>query len=202
MHFGPPLVKHVASYCLLELLTRISEQQNRRNEKMKCTIDYLMSLMAVLEGLIFYGDLKVAINCGLCLSMILGWEMLDMQDTSVIENSGWSRLIVEELAVSIAVPCLSSESFINHHKPAMYVAVALLRLQKFPAWMKSAFDDSCISGMIENVHANNIGAEFISLLRGLLTSDLLKAEQITRLNHMLQVSILSLMFCFFSQSGK
>ncbi|CAL8992124.1 unnamed protein product [Prunus brigantina] len=53
MHFGSPLV---ASPCLLELFTRISDQRNRTREELKCTMEYLMSIVAVLEGLILYSS--------------------------------------------------------------------------------------------------------------------------------------------------
>ncbi|KAK9932918.1 hypothetical protein M0R45_020137 [Rubus argutus] len=79
MHFGSPVVKLAASYCLLELFTRISEQRNRTGEELVCATKYLRSVMAVLEGLVFYSDLRVAMNCGLCLSMIMGWELPDMR---------------------------------------------------------------------------------------------------------------------------
>ncbi|BBG93462.1 putative recombination initiation defect 1, partial [Prunus dulcis] len=186
VHFGSPLVKLVASYCLLELFTRISDQRNRTGEELVCTMDYLMSVMAVLEGLIFYSDLRVAMNCGLCLSMILGWGLQGMQGTIVITKNHWSRMIVEELAMSLAVPCLASKSFINLHKPAIHVAVTLLKLPKVPEWMRSVFDDSCISGIIQNLAANNLSTEIVLLFRALLNSEYLKAEQICSVNQLLQ----------------
>ncbi|CAB4293776.1 unnamed protein product [Prunus armeniaca] len=186
VHFGSPLVKLVASYCLLELFTRISDQRNRTGEELVCTMDYLMSVMAVLEGLIFYSDLRVATNCGLCLSMILGWGLPGMQGTIVITKNHWSRMIVEELAMSLAVPCLASKSFINLHKPAIHVAVTLLKLPKVPEWMRSVFDDSCISGIIQNFAANNLSTEIVLLFRALLDSEYLKAEQICSVNQLLQ----------------
>jgi hypothetical protein len=191
MHFGSPLVKLVASYSLLELLIRLSDQL-----EMKCTMGYLMSVIAVLEGLIFYSDLRVAMNCGLCLSIILGWEKLDMQETTMIEKKSWCRLIVEELAMSLAAPCLASKSFINHRKPAIHVAVALLKLQKIPEWMRSVFDDTCISCIIENLAASNLSTEIVFLFRELLNSEFLKTEQIVNLNRVLQVTIPCSISCF------
>ncbi|VVA36384.1 PREDICTED: PRD1 [Prunus dulcis] len=191
VHFGSPLVKLVASYCLLELFTRISDQRNRTGEELVCTMDYLMSVMAVLEGLIFYSDLRVAMNCGLCLSMILGWGLQGMQGTIVITKNHWSRMIVEELAMSLAVPCLASKSFINLHKPAIHVAVTLLKLPKVPEWMRSVFDDSCISGIIQNLAANNLSTEIVLLFRALLNSEYLKAEQICSVNQLLQAICVS-----------
>ncbi|KAG6731064.1 hypothetical protein I3842_01G111200 [Carya illinoinensis] len=186
MHFGSSLVKLVASYSLLQLLTRLSDQRDKNHFELKCTVGYLMSVIGVLEGLIFYSDLRVAMNCGLCLSIILGWEMLDMQKTTLIEKNSWCRLIVEELAMSLAAPCLATKSFINHHKPAIHVAVALLRLQKVPGWMRSVFNDTCISCIIENLSATNVNTEMVFLFRELLNSEYLKTAHIANLNQMLQ----------------
>ena len=195
MHFGSPLVKLVASHSLLELLTRLSDQRYKMQLEVKCTMGYLMSVIAVLEGLIFYSDLRVALNCGLCLSIILGWEKLDMQETTMIEKIS-CRLIVEELAMSLAAPCLASKSFINHHKPAIHVAVALLKLQKIPELMRSIFDDTCISGIVKNLSASNLSTEIVFLFRELLNSGLLKTEQIANLHRVLQVTIPCSISCF------
>ncbi|KAB1213495.1 Protein PRD1 [Morella rubra] len=186
MHFGSSPVKLVASYSLLELLTRLSDQRYEKHFELRCTIKFLMSIIAVLQGLIFYSHLGVAMNCGLCLSIILGWEMLDMQETTMIEKNSWSRLIVEELAMSLAAPCLAPKSFINYHKPAIPVAVTLLKLQKIPGWMRSVFDDTCISCIIESLSASKLSTEMVFLLRELMNSDFLKAEQIANLNRVLQ----------------
>lgn len=194
MHFGSPLVKLVTSYSLLELFTRISDQRIRKFEELKCSIEYLKSVMTVLEGLVIDSDLRVAVNCGLCLSMILGWEILDMQETSVIGKNYWSRLIIEELAMSMAFPCLASKSSVNHHKPAICVAIGLLKLRKAPGWMRSVFDDSCISGIIENLTASNVSTEIVLLFQELLKSEFLKTEQIAGLHRVLQVTIFSLLF--------
>ncbi|KAK9932926.1 hypothetical protein M0R45_020145 [Rubus argutus] len=147
MHFGSPVVKLAASYCLLELFTRISEQRNRTGEELVCATKYLRC------------------EC----------------------KNTWSRMIVEELAMSLAVPCLASKSFIILHKPAIHVAVALLKLQEIPEWMRSVFDDSCLSGIIENLAANNLSTEIVLLFRALLNSKFLTAEQIASLNQLLQV---------------
>lgn len=194
MHYGSPFVKLVTSYNLLELFTRISDQRIRKCEELKCTIEYLKSVMTVLEGLVIYSDFRVAVNCGLCLSMILGWEILDMQETSVIGKNNWSRLIIEELATSIAVPCLASRSSVNHHKPAICLAIGLLKLRKAPGWMSSVFDDSCISGIIENLTASNVSTEIVLLFQELLNAEFLKTEQIAALNQVFQVTIFSLLF--------
>lgn len=189
LHFGSGSVKLVASYCLLELFNRLSDQQNRTGKEITCTTKHQMSITAVLEGLIFYTDLRVAMNCGLCLSMILRWESAGMQGTSASTKNNWSRMIVEELAMSLAVPSLASKSFINLHKPAIYVAVTLLRRQKVPEWMRSVFDDSCISAVIQNLEAHNLSAEIVLLFRALLNSEFLKTEQVASVNQLLQVTI-------------
>ncbi|KAM1049872.1 hypothetical protein ACFX11_031935 [Malus domestica] len=187
LHFGSGSVKLVASYCLLDLFNRLSDQQNRTGKEIICTTKHQMSITAVLEGLIFYTDLRVAMNCGLCLSMILRWESAGMQGTSASTKNNWSRMIVEELAMSLAVPSLASKSFINLHKPAIYVAVTLLRRKKVPEWMRSVFDDSCISAVIQNIEAPNLSAEIVLLFRALLNSEFLKTEQIAIVNQLLQV---------------
>ncbi|XP_002516401.2 protein PUTATIVE RECOMBINATION INITIATION DEFECT 1 [Ricinus communis] len=185
MHFGSPPVKLVASYCLLEFFTRLSEQRNRKNEEIKCSTGYLMSITAILEGLVFYSDVRVSINCSLCLSMILGWEKPNI-DSRVIADTTWCRLIVEEMAISLAVPSLPSKSFTNCHKPAAHIAVALLKLQKCPVWMRTVFDDPCISGIIRNIAASNITTEMVLLFRELVNSEFLKTDQIASLNRVLQ----------------
>lgn len=197
MHFGSPLVKLVASYCLLELFTRITDTRNRKNEEVKWNTGHLISVMAILEGLVFCSDIRVAMNCALCLSTILGWEKFWMQNKKVIERSNWCRLIVEELAMSMAVPCLASKSFMNHHKPAVHVAVALLKLYSPPGWMKSVFDDSCISGIIDNLSASNVSGETVLLFRELMNQDYLKDEQIATLNRVFQVKKSYLMLLVF-----
>ncbi|CAL8992253.1 unnamed protein product, partial [Prunus brigantina] len=88
-------------------------------------------------------------------------------------------MIVEELAMSLAVPCLASKNFINLHKPAIHVAVTLLKLPKVLEWMRSVFDDSCISGIIQNLAENNLSTEIVLLFQALLKSEYLKAEQIS-----------------------
>ncbi|KAF5950529.1 hypothetical protein HYC85_012522 [Camellia sinensis] len=186
VHFGSAPVKLVASYCLLELFTRISDQKNEKSEKLNFTTRYLLSVMAVLEGLVFCNDIRVAMNCSLCLSMILGWEKLDTELQAKRRNN-WCRLIVEELAMSLAVPCLASESFMIQHKPAVHVAVALLKLHKVPEWMSYVFDDSCIFGIVNNLSANNVSAEMVLLFRELMNAGYLKTEQIASLNRVFQV---------------
>ncbi|KAB5569671.1 hypothetical protein DKX38_003464 [Salix brachista] len=186
LHFGSPPVKLVASYCLLELITRLSEQRNTSHEELKSSMAYLTSIMVILKGLVFYSDVRVSTNCSLCLSVILGWEKVDMTGARVIAKNTWWRLIVEEMAVSLAAPSLASKSFINHHKPAVHVAVALLKLQKSPEWMRTVFDDPCISGIIKNLEVSNISSEMVLLFRELLNSRFLKEEQIACLNRILQ----------------
>ncbi|GLT71030.1 hypothetical protein SLA2020_430750 [Shorea laevis] len=186
LHFGSSLVKLVASYSLLELLTRLSDQLYEKHLELKCTMGYLLSVIAVLEGLVFYSDPRVAMNSGICLSIILGWKKLDMHETTMVEKSSWCRLIVEELAMSLAAPCLASKSFINHHKPAIHVAVAMLKLQKVPGWMRSVFDGTCISCIIENLAISNMSTEMVMLIQELLDSKFLKTEQIANLNRVLQ----------------
>ncbi|KAJ0093123.1 hypothetical protein Patl1_26175 [Pistacia atlantica] len=160
-------------------LRRLSDQKSREHKELNCSTGFLMSIMAVLEGLVFYSDIRVAMNCGLCLSMVLGWENLDLQEKRIIAKSYWYRPSVEEMALSLAAPCLASKSFFNLHKPAVNVAVALPKLDNTPLWLRTVFDDSCVG-------ARNVSKEMVLLFRELLNSDFLKADQIASLNHVLQ----------------
>ncbi|KAL1807105.1 hypothetical protein ACET3Z_030173 [Daucus carota] len=185
IYFGSPPVKLVASYCLLELLTRISEEERTEPEKFNCNSCYLKSLIAVLEGMLHYSDIRVAMNCSLCLSIILGWQKQDIS-AQVFGRNNWCRFIIEELVMSLAVPCLASKTLPIHHKPAVHVAVALLKLQNIPQWMSSVFDDSSILGIVKNLSASNLSPEMVLLFRVLLTSGYLKADQVAVLNRLFQ----------------
>lgn len=179
LHFGSSLVKLVASYCLIELLNGITDQQNGVN----CSMGYLRSMVAILEGLVFHHDLRIAMNSGLCLSMIFSWEV----PTSLVRNNSWCRTIVEELAKSLAAPCSVSTSFMNHHRPAVYITIALLRSKTVPPWMNSVLNEACVSGIIENLSPNNISVEVVLLFQQLLLSAYLKSDQIAKIDHLLQV---------------
>ncbi|CAL0332279.1 unnamed protein product [Lupinus luteus] len=185
LHFGSPVIKLIASYSLLELFNRISDQINSKNEELKCTIGYLRSIMSILEGLVFYSDLRVGTNCALCLSILIGWEKV-AKETNLTGNSSWCRLIMEEMTVSLATPALASQSFINTQRPAILVAIALLKLHKVPQWMRSVFTHSCISGILHNLAATDLSSEILVLFRELLKSDFLTSEQIATINAMLQ----------------
>ncbi|CAL1404364.1 unnamed protein product [Linum trigynum] len=179
MHFGSPAFKLISSYCLVELFTRVTEQRNK-NHEVKCAKSYLMSVAAILEGLMFDSNIRVSMNCGLCLSMLLSWERLDL------EEEYWCKLIVEEMATSLAVPCLASKSFVNNHKPAVHVTATLLKIQKSPAWMRSVLDEACIDGILKNATGNNMMKEILLLFRELMNSKFLKKDQKASLNRLLQ----------------
>ncbi|KAL2332631.1 hypothetical protein Fmac_013844 [Flemingia macrophylla] len=185
LHFGSPVIKIVASYCILELFSKISNQINSNHEELKCTIGYLMSIRSILEGLVFYNDVRVATNCSLCLSMLMGWEKL-RNETNLFDESSWCRLIIEEMTVSLATPALTSQSFLSSQRPALLIAIALLKLRKIPQWMRSVFDNSSISGILENLAASDFSTEILILFRELLKSDFLSTEQIATINQMLQ----------------
>lgn len=187
LHFGSPVIKLIASYSLLELFNRISDQINSKHEELKCTVGYLMSMRSILEGLVFYNDLRVATNCALCLSILLRWENL-AKETKLLGKSNWCRLIVEEMTVSLAAPALASKSFMKSQTPAVLIAIALLKLHKIPQWMRSVFNNSCISGILENLAATNLSPELLVLFRELLKSDFFSTEQIATINQMLQVT--------------
>ncbi|KAK6944558.1 hypothetical protein RJ641_025660 [Dillenia turbinata] len=185
MHFGAPPVKLVASYCLLELFTIISNEKNVEKE-FKCSKEYLNSIMAVLEGFVFYDDVRVALNCALCLSMYLEWEILDVQDIRITAQDHWCRLIIGEMTMSLAVPHLASKSNLNHQKPALHVALALLKGRRPPTWMRSVIDDTCITGMIENLSAGNMSVEIVLLFQELQRNGFLKMEHVGNLNRVFQ----------------
>ncbi|KAK8548369.1 hypothetical protein V6N12_061283 [Hibiscus sabdariffa] len=186
IHFGSPIVKFVASSCMLEFLSGISCQKKGKHVVSQCFMGYLTTIMTVLEGQVFNYDIRVATNCCLCLSIILGWEKeLEVQESGVV-RSNWYRLILEEMVMSMAVPCIASKSFINHHKPAVHLTVALLKLEKIPGWMQTVFDDLSISSIIENLKAVDVSPEMVLLFRALLNSGFLKAEHITSLNIVFQ----------------
>ncbi|XXG85484.1 hypothetical protein AAC387_Pa11g0560 [Persea americana] len=65
IHFGSPPIKLVALQCLLELLTKISDQGKNKVDELNCPVRYLQSMAAVLQDLVFCGDNEVAMNCGL-----------------------------------------------------------------------------------------------------------------------------------------
>ncbi|XP_028759746.1 protein PRD1 [Neltuma alba] len=185
LHFGSLVVKIVASYSLLELFARISDQINSKHEELICSTGYLMSIRSTLEGLVSYNDMRVATNCALCLSMIMEWEE-QAKEKVPFKKSGWCRFIVEEMTVSLATPCLTSQSFINSQRPAVLVAIALLKLREIPEWMRSIFSDSCISGVLKNLGASNLSREMVVLFRELLKSDFLNSDHIATINQVLQ----------------
>ncbi|KAL5997209.1 hypothetical protein ACLOJK_008139 [Asimina triloba] len=182
IYFGPTSVKLIASHCLLKLLTRITDQRNRRQDELKCSVKYLQSVMAVLEGSVFYGDTGVAMNCALCLSLILGWEKLGAQEKKAIKEDKWCRVLIEELALSLAAPSLGSKSFTNQCKPATHIAVALLRVDQAQEWMRSVFDGPCISGIIGNLSAGNMSVDIAWLFRELVAFNYLNEEQVEGLS--------------------
>ncbi|KAJ8648829.1 hypothetical protein MRB53_001852 [Persea americana] len=186
IHFGSSPIKLVASQCLLELLTKISDQGKNKVDELNCSVRYLQSMVAVLQGLVFCGDNEVAMNCGLCLSTILGWENLAVKEKRVIEGDRWFRLLMEELALSLSAPGLAAKSFTNQHKPAAHIAISLLKLDRPQEWMRSVFDHSCISAIVSNLSASNVSVEMVQLFRELVLHEYLNEEQIMDLNHVFQ----------------
>ncbi|KAL8481013.1 hypothetical protein ACS0TY_027519 [Phlomoides rotata] len=184
MHFGAAKVKLIASSCLLELFTGISDYTTSgKPEDLKFREGYIMSVSSTLEGLIFFDDIRVALNCSRCLSALISWNQL--KGESVFSEDTWCRLIVEELVMSLSTPTLTS-SFTIHHKPAANVAVALLKLTKGPPWMTKVFDDSSIQSMVLNISANNLSTELVILFRELLSSGYLSSPHVAHLNRVFQ----------------
>ncbi|XP_055828900.1 protein PUTATIVE RECOMBINATION INITIATION DEFECT 1 [Solanum dulcamara] len=185
LHFGSIPIKLLSSQYLLELFSGIEDERSRKSDALEFRTDYLLSIMAVLEGQIFSSDMSIAMNCSLCLSMFIGWQDVETE-VSAIQRNNWCRFIVEELVMSLAAPSLASKSFMIHHKPAIYIAVELLRRKKVPQWMTSILDESCIFAITRNITNSNLSAELVFLLRKLLNYGFLSDEQITALNQVFQ----------------
>uniref|UniRef100_A0ACD5UZA2 Uncharacterized protein n=1 Tax=Avena sativa TaxID=4498 RepID=A0ACD5UZA2_AVESA len=187
MYFGPYPIKLIASQCMLELLTRISDQRSYLNAELRCSAKYMKSIIAVIEGLVFSEDSRVAENCGSCLSMILCWEKFGIQENMVVRESKWSRLIMEEFAVALTAPGLTSKSFSNQQKIAAKIAVSLLKLSQAPDWLTSLFDSSLISGIVANLSARNVTADIVKLFSELMAKKYLTQEHIVALHNLFQV---------------
>ncbi|KAK6161644.1 hypothetical protein DH2020_005025 [Rehmannia glutinosa] len=187
MHFGSAPVKLGASFCLMELFTGISEYTSKKPVNLNIKDGYLLSISAVLEGLIFFGDIRVALNCSQCLSTLMTWKQLKIE-SMFSEKDNWCRLIVEELVMSLCTPSVTSKSSMIHHKPALNVAVALLKLSKVPSWMTKVFDESSIGSIIQNISASSINTELVVLFRELLDSGHLNSAHVADLNRMFQAS--------------
>uniref|UniRef100_A0A0A9DNG8 Uncharacterized protein n=1 Tax=Arundo donax TaxID=35708 RepID=A0A0A9DNG8_ARUDO len=187
MHFRPSSIELIASQCLLELLTRISDQRMCLNADLRCSVKYLKSTIAVIEGLVFSEDSKVAGNCGTCLSVILGWEKFGSQDKVTVRESKWFRLIMEEFAVALTAPGLTSKSFANQQKFAANIAVSLLKLNQVPDWLTSLFDSHLISGIVANISARNVTADIVNLFSELMARKYLSQEHIVVLHNLFQV---------------
>ncbi|KAL3507195.1 hypothetical protein ACH5RR_032577 [Cinchona calisaya] len=185
LHFGCPPIKLVSSYCLLALFNRISDHGRRKPDGLNIRRGSLLSIMAILEGLTFSSDVRISLNCSLCLSMLIDWKGLDGKELAA-ESNIWCRMMVEELVISLAVPRLASTFIMIHHKPAIQVAVALLRLKETPQWMASVLDDSSLTAIIQNISIGNVNRELVLLFRELLNSGYLKAENIASLNRVFQ----------------
>lgn len=181
MHFGAAQVKTIASFCLMELFTSLEDSAVRKS------VDYafLLSVSTVLEGLIYFGDIKVAMNCSRCLSTLMAWEEQEVE-SMLPEKYGWCKLIVEELVMSLSAPTLT-KSLMVHHKPASNVAVALLKHSKGSPWMSKVFDDSSIGNIIQNLSSSTLTIEVVALFRELLCSGYLNSTHVANLTRVFQV---------------
>ncbi|KAI3735120.1 hypothetical protein L6452_14608 [Arctium lappa] len=185
LHFGSSPVKLVSSYCLLQVFQRITEEKRKEPGNVKHNSHHIRSMTSILEGLVFHSDIRVAMNCALCIAMIEDWEIHD-KETKVIKRDSWYRLITEELVMTLAVPKLTSKSVMIHHMPAVHIAVSILKQHQVPPWMSVVFDDSCISGIIQNLSPSNITREMVMLFRELLHMGHLNSKHIACLNQLFQ----------------
>nr|GEZ92833.1 protein PRD1 [Tanacetum cinerariifolium] len=152
------------------------EQRKRKEpKKLEHNANYLQSITCVLQGFIFYSDIRVAVNCALCIAMALDWE-------NYVQKDNWYRLIIEEMVMNLAVPSLESKPIMTHHRPAVHIAVSMLELQQVPSWMSAVFDDSCISGIIQNLSPGNITREMVLLFWEFLQPGNLNSKHIACLN--------------------
>ncbi|PIN25504.1 hypothetical protein CDL12_01756 [Handroanthus impetiginosus] len=185
MHFGSSVVKLIASFCLVELFVGISDYMSRKPVDLKFREGYILSMSSVLEGLIFFSNIQVALNCSKCLSTLMTWKQLKIE-SMVSEKDNWCRLIVEELVMSLSIPSLTSKPSTIHHKPAINIAIALLKLSKVPSWMNIVFDDTSIQLIIKNLSPSSLSTELVILFRKLLNSGLLNSSHIADLNRLFQ----------------
>lgn len=183
LHFGSTPVKLISSYCLLELFQRITEQKFKEPDKFKLkqNTHHIRSMISVLQGLVFDSDIRVATNCALCISLAVDWG-------NQVEKDIWYRLITEELVMTLAVSGLASKSIMIHHKAAVDIAVLMLKLDQVPEWIPEVFDDSCISGIIQNLSPGNITCEMVKLFRELIHAGRLNSKHIACLNQLFQVT--------------
>lgn len=94
---------------------------------------------------------------------------------------------MEEFAVALTAPGLTSKSFSNQQKVASNIAVSLLKLSQVPEWLTSLFDSSLISGVVGNLSARNVTADIVKLFSELMTKKYLTQENIVSLHNLFQV---------------
>jgi len=121
------------------------------------------------------------------VSVILGWEKFGSQEKVAARESKWFRLIMEEFAVALTAPGLTSKSFTNQQKIAANLAVSLLRLSQVPDWLTLLFDSHLISGIMANLSARNVTAEIVNLFSELMARKYLSQEHIVALHNLFQV---------------
>ncbi|GKC42620.1 hypothetical protein Tco_1060342 [Tanacetum coccineum] len=170
-----PLSAFIAMTC-----AKMTEQKRKKPKKLEHNANHLQSITSVLQGIIFHSDIKVSVNCALCIAMVVDLE-------NYVQKDNWYRLITEEMVMSLAVPGLASKSIMAHNRPAVHIVVSMLELQQVPSWMSVVFDDSCISGIIQNLSPGNITREMVPLFWELLQSGHLNSKHISCLNKLFQV---------------
>ncbi|CAM8998054.1 unnamed protein product [Rhodiola kirilowii] len=181
-HFSQKRVPQLATFP--RFVRRIISEEMRDGYSLNCGTESLIAVMAILEGLIFSTNNQVAMNCALCLTNVLQWTNMDVNKTTKMNK--WCRFITEELVLSMAAPCLASNSFTENCKAAARVSVAVLRMDSVPKWMKTVFDEACISGIIANLSSSNISTETVILFQELLISGYLNPGHINGIEKVLQ----------------
>ncbi|CAM8987913.1 unnamed protein product [Rhodiola kirilowii] len=181
-HFSQKRVPQLATFP--RFVRRIISEEMRGGYSLNCGTESLIAVMAILEGLIFSTNNQVAMNCALCLTNVLQWTNMDVNKTTKMNK--WCRFITEELVLSMAAPCLASNSFTENCKAATRVSVAVLRMDSVPKWMKTVFDEACISGIIANLSPSNISTETVILFQELLISGYLNPGHINGIEKVLQ----------------
>ncbi|RLM74576.1 hypothetical protein C2845_PM15G04710 [Panicum miliaceum] len=173
---GPSLFQHNQDTAFGELLSLV----------LLLVFFSLRSLHTILEASIDWQDFLQHSEDIQSFS-ILGWEKFGSQEKVVTRESKWFRLIMEEFAVALTAPGLTSKTFTNQQKFAANLAVSLLRLSQVPDWLTLLFDSHLISDIVANLSARNVTAEIVNLFSELMARKYLTQEHIVALHNLFQV---------------
>jgi hypothetical protein len=94
---------------------------------------------------------------------------------------------MEEFAVALTSPGLTSKYFTNQQKFSAKLTVSLLKLTQVPDWLTSLFDNNLISGVVANLSARNVTSEIVNLFGELMARKFLSQDHIVVLHNLFQV---------------